>query len=73
MTAATEEVVLGQVLATIRNEGIEYIAVSMTDVRESIYQAVFVPLASPSNASLLYASAYTLLMLTFAWALYARR
>jgi predicted acyltransferase len=45
---------------------------SITDVREPIYQTVFVPLASPPNASLLYASTYTLLMLAFAWALYAR-
>ena len=44
-----------------------------TDVRESIYQTVFAPLASPPNASLLYATAYTLLMLAFAWALYSRR
>jgi predicted acyltransferase len=46
---------------------------SIADVRETIYQTVFAPLASPPNASLLYASAYTLLMLAFAWALYARR
>ncbi len=38
-----------------------------------LYQAVFAPLASPVNASLLYALAYTLLHVALAWALWRRR
>lgn len=46
---------------------------SLAGLRGAIYQDVFVPLASsPYNASLLYAVAYTLVMLGFAWVLYAR-
>jgi predicted acyltransferase len=40
--------------------------------REPIYRAVFVPLASPVNASLLYAMAYTLLLWLIAYGLYRR-
>ena len=41
-------------------------------VRASIYQALFAPLASPVNASLLYAVTYTLLMFGLAWGLHRR-
>jgi predicted acyltransferase len=37
-----------------------------------VYEAVFAPLASPINASLLFAVAYTLLMFVIAWAMYKR-
>jgi predicted acyltransferase len=37
-----------------------------------LYEAVFAPLASPVNASLLFAVAYTLLMFVIAWAMYKR-
>ncbi|MCC6392976.1 MAG: DUF5009 domain-containing protein [Bryobacterales bacterium] len=47
-------------------------AISALDWRMSIYQRVFAPLASPWNASLLYAAAYTLLMFGVAYALYRR-
>ncbi len=42
-------------------------------LREALYVRVFAPLASPLNASLLYALAYTLLMFVVAWTLYRRQ
>ncbi len=45
----------------------------MSDVRDAIYETAFVPFASAANASLLYASAYTLVMFAVAWILYRRR
>jgi predicted acyltransferase len=41
--------------------------------KEPLYQAVFAPLASPMNASLLYAVTYVLLHLGIAYALYSRK
>ena len=41
--------------------------------RDAIYGRVFAPLASPINASLLYALAYTSLMFVVAWVLYRRQ
>lgn len=41
--------------------------------RTPIYETLFAPLASPMNASLLYALSYTGLMLLLAWAMYSRR
>ena len=38
-----------------------------------IYDHLFAPLASPMNASLLYAVAYTLLMYALAWGMYRKR
>ena len=40
--------------------------------KASLYEAVFAPVASPVNASLLFAVAYTLLMFAIAWAMYKR-
>jgi predicted acyltransferase len=40
--------------------------------RQPIYEALFAPLASPQNASSLYATAYTGSMLLLAWAMYRR-
>ena len=37
-----------------------------------IYQTLFAPLASPINASLLYAVAYTLAMFAIAYVMYRR-
>jgi len=45
----------------------------MADVRDAIYETAFVPFASAANASLLYACAYTLVMVGLAWVLYRRR
>jgi len=42
-------------------------------LREAIYLRVFAPLASPINASLMYALAYTLLMFVVAVVLYRRQ
>ncbi len=46
---------------------------SATGWHESVYNAVFVPIASPANASLLYAVAYVLLMYTIAYVMYRRK
>ncbi|HVN05621.1 MAG TPA: heparan-alpha-glucosaminide N-acetyltransferase domain-containing protein [Bryobacteraceae bacterium] len=43
-----------------------------TGLRERIYQSVFVPIASPYNASLLYALSYTLLLWLIAYGMYRR-
>jgi predicted acyltransferase len=40
--------------------------------KAGLYEAVFAPVASPVNASLLFAVAYTLLMFVIAWAMYKR-
>jgi predicted acyltransferase len=40
--------------------------------RDRLYHAVFTPLASPINAALLYATAYTLLMWLIAYGMYRR-
>ena len=42
-------------------------------VREWLFETLFAPLASPVNASLLYAIAYTLLMYAVAYVMYRRR
>src|SRR5437588_5463433 len=42
-------------------------------LRQWIYDHLFAPMASPYNASLLYAIAYVLVMFLFAWALFRRR
>jgi predicted acyltransferase len=46
---------------------------SGTSWQESIYQRIFVPLASPANASLLYALAYVLICWAAMWVLYRKR
>ena len=48
------------------------VALSATGLRSRLFQAVFVPLASPFNASLLYAAAYTMLMWLIAYGMYRR-
>jgi predicted acyltransferase len=48
------------------------VALSATGLRSRLFQAIFVPLASPFNASLLYAIAYTLLMWLIAYGMYRR-
>jgi Uncharacterized conserved protein len=47
-------------------------ALSATGLHNWIYQHVFTPIASPMNASLLYALSYTLLLYLFAHVLYRR-
>ena len=44
----------------------------MARVRRPLYQRVFVPMASPYNASVLYALAYVGVMFVLAWAMYRR-
>jgi predicted acyltransferase len=46
---------------------------SFTGVQKPLYNAVFAPLASPKNASLLWALAFTALMFGLAWLLYRRK
>ncbi len=46
---------------------------SLLHWRKLIYQTIFVPLASPANASLLYSLAYTGVMFLLAWVMYRRR
>jgi predicted acyltransferase len=47
-------------------------ALDISGLHRSIYQEVFVPIASPYNASLLWALAYTGLMYLAAWGMYKR-
>jgi predicted acyltransferase len=60
----------------IASEGLDVVLNSIpmagTTLRVWIYQTLFAPLASPINASLLYAVAYVLLMYAFACLLYRR-
>jgi len=46
---------------------------SLTGVRKPLYDAVFAPLASPINASLLWAITYVLLFYGIAWVLYQKK
>ncbi len=46
---------------------------SMMKVRQWIYENVFLPIASPMNASLLFAICYVLLMFAIAFVMYRRR
>lgn len=56
----------------LASEFIEII-LHMMHWKQAIYQSVFVPLASPMNASLLYAVTYVLLHLALAYWLYSRK
>ena len=47
-------------------------ALGFSGLHEKIYEAVFVPIASPVNASLLWALAYTGLMVLAAWVMKAK-
>jgi predicted acyltransferase len=47
-------------------------ALNLSGLHRLIYRNVFAPLASPINASLLWALAYTSLMFLVAWAMYKR-
>ena len=49
------------------------VILSMLHWRRPIYESVFVPLASPINASLLYALAYTGTMFLIGWVMYRQR
>ena len=48
------------------------VLLEITHYKEAIYQTLFAPLASPVNASLLFAIAYVLLHYLLALALYRR-
>jgi len=71
--AARPFVILGMnaIVVYMASELID-ILLNVLDVREPLYRIVFAPLASPLNASLLYAISYTLLMYGLAWTLYRR-
>ena len=47
-------------------------ALGISGLHHTIYTAVFAPLASPINASLMWALAYTALMFLVAWVMYRR-
>ncbi|MBY0505933.1 MAG: DUF5009 domain-containing protein [Bryobacteraceae bacterium] len=51
---------------------LQSIPMAGTSMREWLYETFFAPLASPMNASLLYAVSYMLLMLTIAYGLHRR-
>ena len=53
MTAPSAEIVLGQILATIRNEGIEFVGISATDVRDPVFIAEMIREQSPDVQILL--------------------
>ncbi|MEI6105469.1 MAG: DUF5009 domain-containing protein [Opitutae bacterium] len=61
---------IARLLGLIRWAGAEGKAVNLKDW---IYQGVFLPLASPVNASLLFALAFVLLHLLIAWLMWRRR
>lgn len=54
-------------IAELLDEALRY-----SGVGEAIYQGIFAPLASPINASLLWAVSYTGLMLLVAWVMYRK-
>ena len=47
-------------------------ALNISGLHHAVYRGVFAPLASPVNASLLWALAYTALMFLVAWIMYRR-
>ncbi len=57
---------LARVLGSIKPDG-------ATSLRKMIYDSVFAPLASPVNASLLYAVTFDLLIFALVWYMYRRR
>jgi predicted acyltransferase len=57
---------LARTLGTIKPDG-------ATSVRKMVYDNVFAPLASPVNASLLYAVAFDLLIFALVWYMFRRR
>ena len=61
---------VGRLLGLIRLASVDGKGVTL---KTFLYQGVFVPLASPVNASLLYAGAFVLLFLVIAWALWRKK
>ncbi|MBI2813359.1 MAG: DUF5009 domain-containing protein [Opitutae bacterium] len=61
---------IGRLLTLIKWTGADGKDVTL---KACIYQGAFVPLASPLNASLLYAVAFVLLFLVIAWALWRKK
>ena len=61
---------LGRILGTIKFTGVEGKTISL---QKYIFDSVFAPLASPINASLLYAVTYIFFWLFLMWLLYRKR
>jgi predicted acyltransferase len=59
-------------LSELLSEVLDDFNVAGQSLHERIYQTIFVPLASPMNASLLWAIAFTLVMYVVAYAMYKR-
>ena len=60
-------------ISELLEELLSSIRVGDDSLRSWIYEHLFAPLASPVNASLLYAVTYTLLMFAIAYAMYRRK
>jgi predicted acyltransferase len=60
-------------ISELLEELLTNIPVGDGSLRDWIYEHLFAPLASPVNASLLYAVAYTLLMFAIAYGMYRRK
>jgi predicted acyltransferase len=73
-TNAIAAYTFSEMLAKVLDAGHTYAANGQAlSWQELIYQRVFAPLASPSNASLIYSLAYVLVCLLVTWALYRKR
>jgi predicted acyltransferase len=46
---------------------------TFTTLHDAIYENVFLPIASPVNASLLFAIAFVLMMYAVAWGMWKKR
>ena len=60
-------------ISELLEELLTNIPVGDGSLRDWIYEHLFAPLASPVNAALLYAVAYTLLMFAIAYGMYRRK
>jgi predicted acyltransferase len=60
-------------ISELLEELLSNIPVGEDSLRTWIYEHMFAPLASPVNASLLYAVAYVLLMFAIAYGMYRRK
>jgi predicted acyltransferase len=63
---------MNAIVAYLASEMVEAV-LALAGWRERLYQAVFAPLASPYNASLLYAVVYTLAIYGIAYFMYRRK
>ncbi len=60
-------------ISELLDEVINSVTIGKVSVQEWLYQHLFVPIASPMNASLLWALSYTLLMFVIAYFMYRRK